>query len=50
MKEVVYQLRFRNIGGLIIIDLIDMETAENRDKVYRALQERCAATRRAPTS
>ncbi len=39
VKEVVAQLRFRNIGGLIIIDLIDMETAENREKVYRALQE-----------
>jgi ribonuclease G len=39
VKEVVHQLRFRNIGGLIIIDLIDMESAENREKVYRALQE-----------
>ena len=39
VKEVVHQLRFRNIGGLIIIDLIDMETADNREKVYRALQE-----------
>jgi ribonuclease G len=39
VKEVVHQLRFRNIGGLIIIDLIDMETSENREKVYRALQE-----------
>jgi hypothetical protein len=39
VKEVVAQLRFRNIGGLIIIDLIDMETAENREKVYRALQD-----------
>ena len=39
VKEVVYQLRFRNIGGLIIIDLIDMESQENRDKVYRALRE-----------
>jgi len=39
VKEVVHQLRFRNIGGLIIIDLIDMESHENRDKVYRALQE-----------
>ena len=39
VKEIVYQLRFRNIGGLIILDLIDMESAENRDKVYRALQE-----------
>jgi ribonuclease G len=39
VKEVVHQLRFRNIGGLIIIDLIDMEPQENREKVYRALQE-----------
>ena len=39
VQEVVYQLRFRNLGGLIIIDLIDMESAENREKVYRALQE-----------
>jgi ribonuclease G len=37
--EVVHQLRFRNLGGLIIIDLIDMESAANRDKVYRALGE-----------
>ena len=39
VKEVVNQLRFRNIGGLIIIDLIDMDSAENRDKVNKALQE-----------
>jgi ribonuclease G len=39
VKEVVHQLRFRNIGGLIIVDLIDMETSENREKVYRAFQE-----------
>lgn len=39
VQEVVRQLRFRNLGGLIIIDLIDMESAGNRDKVYRALQE-----------
>jgi len=37
VTEVVHQLRFRNLGGLIIIDLIDMESAGNRDKVYRAL-------------
>jgi ribonuclease G len=39
VAEVVHQLRFRNLGGLIIIDLIDMESAANRDKVYRALQD-----------
>lgn len=37
VQEVVHQLRFRNLGGLIIIDLIDMESAGNREKVYRAL-------------
>jgi len=39
VREVVKQLRFRNIGGLIIVDLIDMESGENREKVYRAFQE-----------
>jgi len=39
VREVVQQLRFRNIGGLIIIDLIDMESAENREKTFRALQD-----------
>ena len=39
IKEVVHQLRFRNIGGLIIIDLIDMDRSEHREKAYRALQE-----------
>ncbi len=39
VREIVYQLRFRNIGGLIIMDLIDMESADHREKVYRALQE-----------
>ncbi len=39
VREVVNQLRFRNIGGLIIIDLIDMESAENRDKVNKLLAE-----------
>ena len=39
VQEVVHQLRFRNLGGLIIIDLIDMESAANREKVYRALQD-----------
>jgi ribonuclease G len=37
VREIVHQLRFRNMGGLIILDLIDMEVAANREKVYRAL-------------
>jgi ribonuclease G len=39
VKEIAYQLRLRNIGGIIIIDFIDMERERNRDKVYGALQE-----------
>jgi ribonuclease G len=38
-KEIVYQLRLRNIGGIIICDFIDMEKSQNRDKVFKALQE-----------
>jgi len=39
VPEVVYQLRLRNIGGIVIIDFIDMERAEHRAKVSRALEE-----------
>jgi ribonuclease G len=38
-KEIVYQLRLRNIGGIIIIDFIDMDKPQNRDKVFKALQD-----------
>ncbi len=39
VAEIAYQLRFRNIGGLIVLDLIDMEKGGNREKVYRALEQ-----------
>jgi len=39
VREIVYQLKLRNIGGIIIIDLIDMESAQNRQKVYQALKD-----------
>ena len=38
-KEIVDQLRLRNIGGLIIIDFIDMAKAANRNKVSETLRE-----------
>ncbi len=38
-REIAYQLRLRNIGGIIICDFIDMEKASNRDKVFKTLQE-----------
>lgn len=39
VKEIVYQIRLRNIGGIIIIDFIDMEKKENREDVFQALAE-----------
>ncbi len=36
--EIAYQLRLRNIGGIIIIDFIDMERHANRQKVFYALK------------
>ncbi len=43
--EIVRQLRLRNLGGIIIIDLIDMEQEANRDRVYTALAEALVADR-----
>ncbi|MDT8446000.1 MAG: Rne/Rng family ribonuclease [bacterium] len=37
--EIVHQLKLRDIGGIIIIDFIDMENPENRQKVYNLLKE-----------
>ncbi len=37
--EIVYQLRLRNIGGIIVLDFIDMEKAANRDRVNKALEQ-----------
>jgi ribonuclease G len=37
VTEVVRQIRLRDLGGIIIIDFIDMERAEHRDQVFKAL-------------
>jgi len=39
VKEIAYQIRLRNIGGLIVIDFIDMDREANRDRVSLALKE-----------
>jgi len=39
VKKIVSQLRLRNIGGIIIIDFIDMESTVDREKVFTALVE-----------
>jgi ribonuclease G len=39
VKEIAYQIRLRDIGGIIIIDFIDMEKKSNQEKVFNALTE-----------
>ena len=43
VKEVVRQLRLRDIGGIIVIDFIDMANPSNRQTVEDALQQRARA-------
>ena len=38
--EIAKQLRLRDIGGIIIIDYIDMQKQENKDKIEKLLRER----------
>jgi ribonuclease G len=39
VKEIAYQIRLRDIGGIIIIDFIDMQKKSNQEKVFNALKE-----------
>jgi ribonuclease G len=39
VKEIAYQIRLRDIGGIIIIDFIDMERQSNQERVFNALKE-----------
>jgi ribonuclease G len=39
VKEIAYQVRLRNLGGIIIIDFIDMEKPSDREKVFNALKD-----------
>jgi ribonuclease G len=39
VKEIAYQIRLRDIGGIIIIDFIDMDKKSNQEKVFNALNE-----------
>jgi ribonuclease G len=43
--EIARQLRLRDIGGMIILDFIDMEREADREKVYAALTEALAEDR-----
>ena len=39
VKEIAYQVRLRDIGGIIIIDFIDMEKKLNQERVFSAFRE-----------
>lgn len=43
-EEIVRQLQLRNIGGLIVIDFIDMATGANRQKLFRSFEKRLRET------
>lgn len=38
-EEIARQLRLRDMGGIIIVDFIDMESSDNRNKLYKYMQE-----------
>ncbi len=39
IKEIVRQIRLRDLGGIIVIDFIDMDERKNRQRVMQALEE-----------
>ena len=41
VREIAYQIRLRDIGGIIIIDFIDMQKKTNQEKVFHELKEAC---------
>jgi ribonuclease G len=43
VDEIARQIRLRDLGGIIVLDLIDMEDRRNRHKVSQALQEALSA-------
>jgi ribonuclease G len=45
VKEIVRQIRLRDLGGIIVIDFIDMDERKNRQKVMQALEEALRADR-----
>jgi ribonuclease G len=45
VKEIIRQIRLRDLGGIIVLDFIDMEERRNRDKVMAALESALRADR-----
>jgi ribonuclease G len=45
IKEIVRQIRLRDLGGIIVVDFIDMDERKNRQKVMQSLEESMRADR-----
>ena len=45
IREIVRQIRLRDLGGIIVVDFIDMDERKNRQKVMQALEEAMRADR-----
>ncbi len=39
VKEIVRQIRLRDLGGIIVLDFIDMEERKNRQRVFQAIEQ-----------
>jgi len=39
VREIAYQIRLRNLGGIIVLDFIDMGKSQHKDRIYQALLE-----------
>lgn len=48
-REVAEQLRIRSIGGMIVVDFIDMDRSQNRDRVMRAFNDQLKRDRNKAT-
>lgn len=48
VKEIAYQIRLRNLGGIIVLDFIDMDRQQNRERItkdwWRSRKDPCART------
>jgi len=44
-EEIARQLRLRDMGGIVVVDFIDMHKSENRKKLYEKLKEEMATDR-----
>jgi len=45
IKEIVRQIRLRDLGGIIVVDFIDMDERKNRNKIMQGLEEAMSADR-----